>query len=64
MPFKEDMRMSPKKEFVILASQEQANVRELCRRFRVSRLTGYKKKWDSYLLILIYVSSNLSPVLG
>ena len=29
-------------EFVSLASQEDANVSELCRRFGISRKTGYK----------------------
>lgn len=42
MPFEEEKKMSPKKEFVILASQQQSNVSELCRRFGVSRPTGYK----------------------
>jgi transposase InsO family protein len=42
MPFEEGKRMSPKKEFVVLASQPGANVGELCRRFGVSRPTGYK----------------------
>jgi len=42
MPFKEVSKMSPKKEFVILARQSQANMSELCRRFGVSRPTGYK----------------------
>ena len=50
MPFKEVSKMSPKKEFVILASQQQANMSELCRRFEVSRPTGYKwlKRFDLY----------------
>ena len=42
MPFKEGNLMSPKKELVILASQQGANKGELCRRFGVSRRTGYK----------------------
>jgi len=42
MPFEEVGKMSPKKEFVILASQPQANLSEFCRRFKVSRPTGYK----------------------
>ena len=42
MPFEEVSKMSPKKEFVILASQPQANLSVLCQRFDVSRPTGYK----------------------
>jgi transposase InsO family protein len=42
MPFEEGNKMSPKKEFVILASQPQTNLSEFCRRFGVSRPTGYK----------------------
>jgi transposase InsO family protein len=42
MPFEEGIRMSPKKEFVVLALQPGANVGELCKRFGVSRRTGYK----------------------
>ena len=34
--------MSQRAEFVVLASVEGANVSELCRRFGVSRKTGYK----------------------
>jgi transposase InsO family protein len=34
--------MSPKKEFVVLAMQEGSNFSELCRRYGVSRPTGYK----------------------
>ncbi len=48
MPFKEGCKMSPKKEFVILAGQPGSNFSELCRRFEVSRPTGYKwlKRFD------------------
>lgn len=42
MPFAEGRKMSPKKEFVILAGQAGSNVSELCRRYSVSRPTGYK----------------------
>jgi transposase InsO family protein len=42
MPFEEAGNMSPKKEFVILATQPEANVSQLCQRFGVSRTTGYK----------------------
>jgi transposase InsO family protein len=34
--------MSQRYEFVVLAGQAGANIRELCRRFGVSRKTGYK----------------------
>ena len=38
-----------REEFVRLASQEGANVSELCRRFEISRKTGYKwlRRWAS-----------------
>src|ERR1700682_1122700 len=42
MPWKEVSIMSAREEFVVLASQEGANVRELCRRFKISAPTGYK----------------------
>ncbi len=42
MPWKESSRMSTREEFVVLASVEGANVRELCRRFGVSPRSGYK----------------------
>lgn len=40
--------MSLRQEFVQLAMQEGANVRELCRRFAISPKTGYKwlKRWQ------------------
>jgi transposase-like protein len=34
--------MSGRREFVSLAKQEGANVRELCRRYGISPTTGYK----------------------
>jgi transposase InsO family protein len=34
--------MSQRHEFVLLASQPRANMRQLCRRFGISRPTGYK----------------------
>jgi len=34
--------MSQRHEFVLLASQPNANIRQLCRRFGISRPTGYK----------------------
>jgi transposase InsO family protein len=47
MPFHEVSRMDARLEFVMLASVEGANVRELCRRFGVSPTTGYKwlERW-------------------
>ena len=47
MPFHEVCRMDARLEFVMLASVEGANVRNLCRRFGVSPTTGYKwlERW-------------------
>lgn len=42
MPWKAQNIMSLKHEFVLLARQEGANRRELCRRFEISPQTGYK----------------------
>jgi len=42
MSWKEVNRMSLRKEFVLLAQKEGSNVSELCRRFGISRKTGYK----------------------
>jgi transposase InsO family protein len=42
MPWQEMTRMSSRKEFVVLASQEGANIRELCRRYEITPRTGYK----------------------
>ena len=42
MPWTECDRMSLRLEFVTLASTEGSNVAELCRRFGISRKTGYK----------------------
>lgn len=42
MPWKERDTMSLRREFVLLASQEESNVRALCRRFGISPTTGYK----------------------
>lgn len=42
MPWKEVDTMSLREEFVILARQPGANIRELCRRFQISAKTGYK----------------------
>ena len=42
MPWKECSAVSERTEFVGLAQAESANVSELCRRFGISRKTGYK----------------------
>lgn len=42
MPWKEVSSMSQRLEFVTFASAEEANIRELCRRFNISPNTGYK----------------------
>ena len=42
MPWRISSAMSQRHEFVLLASQPQANMRQLCRRFSISRPTGYK----------------------
>ena len=42
MAWKDVSSMSQQEEFVVLASIEGANLSELCRRFGVSRMTGYK----------------------
>lgn len=49
MPWQERERMSLKQEFVTLASTPGANIASLCRRFGVSRKTGYKwlGRWRS-----------------
>ena len=42
MPWKVSSPVSERLEFVLLAAQEQANIRHLCRRFGISPTTGYK----------------------
>ena len=42
MPFREVSAMQARIEFVKLASQEGSNIRQLCRRYRISSATGYK----------------------
>jgi transposase InsO family protein len=42
MPWKDCCTMSLREEFVTLAQHEQANISSLCRRFNISRKTGYK----------------------
>ena len=42
MPWEEKSIMEQRKEFILLASREGANIRELCRRYRISQTTAYK----------------------
>ena len=42
MPWQEVSVMSQRKEFVMLARVEQISISEVCRRFGISRVTGYK----------------------
>lgn len=42
MPFHEVSAMDLKREFVVFAAAEGANIRELCRRYGISPTTGYK----------------------
>jgi transposase InsO family protein len=42
MPWRISSAMSERHEFVLLASQEGANIRQLCRRFEISSATAYK----------------------
>lgn len=42
MPWRVSSVMSQRHEFVLLAGQEQANVRQLCRQFEISPTTAYK----------------------
>lgn len=42
MPWRISSAMSQRHEFVLLASQARANMRQLCRRFGISRPVGYK----------------------
>lgn len=42
MPWQESTRMSLRKEFVIRARQDGANMAALCRQYGISRKTGYK----------------------
>lgn len=42
MPWREATVTSERYEFVVLASQEGANLQQLCRTFGISRTTGYK----------------------
>lgn len=42
MPWQEVTAVSLREEFVMLAGREDANIRELCRRYGISAKTGYK----------------------
>ena len=42
MPFRGMSAMDQKREFVVFAATEGANVRDLCRRFEIGPTTGYK----------------------
>ena len=42
MPWRTSSAMSQRHEFVMLASQEQANIRQLCGRFGIGPATAYK----------------------
>ena len=42
MPWREFTRMSERSEFAAFARRPGANMSELCRRYRISRQTGYK----------------------
>src|SRR5262245_5810453 len=41
MPWKESSTLSQRQEFVMLASVDNANIHQLCRRFGISHTTGY-----------------------
>jgi transposase InsO family protein len=56
MPFREVSVMDRKREFVVFAAADGANVRQLCRRFGISPTTGYKlleRFWERGLAGLI-----------
>ena len=42
MPWREFTRMSERSEFAAFARRPGANMSELCRRYKISRQTGYK----------------------
>jgi transposase len=42
MPWNEVTKMSLRREFIIFALKEDANISLLCKSFNISRKTGYK----------------------
>jgi|GEM_PF-3174366 len=42
MPWREQTVFEQRKEFVVLASHKGSNVSQLCKRYGISRKTGYK----------------------
>jgi transposase len=42
MPWKETCTMTERMKFVVLAQEDGVSMSELCRRFGISRKTGYK----------------------
>src|SRR5712692_9682276 len=42
MPWKETCTMTERMKFVVLAEEDEESMTELCRRFGISRKTGYK----------------------
>lgn len=48
MPFTEQSIMGQRTEFCILSSKPESNISELCRRFRITRKTGYKWLYRYY----------------
>jgi len=42
MPWQEVDTMTLRREFIMLAQQEDSNISELCKIFGISRKTGYK----------------------
>jgi transposase InsO family protein len=61
MPWKESSAMSQRLEFVRLATQESANIRQLCRRFEVSHTSAYK--WLSRYRDAAAAAATDSPAL-
>ncbi len=48
MPWQESSVETLRQEFVMLASQEEANIRELCRRFAISPATALPHQKSYY----------------
>ena len=42
MPFEVKTKVDQRREFVLMARQEGANIRSLCRQFGISADTGYR----------------------